>query len=1277
MKCVKRAGIFLLTAVITAETPVMPGYGAQSGTWEGTAPERLRPSRAYSASASVPSKATPSRPSGQKATSSVTATASTPSQTPEIVIAFEAVRPDPQELPSWYSKMKQSLFRTSRHYYFTDRYGQEQYRIYGYYEEESQARWYECDARGLVTNESQFVDLDWEDAYLAPFRWKSGEVGIGEIRRLWEQSCGPYEETGYPEVISGRKENYDGTDYEIWRIAQGEQEDRSYFYGVCENQGEKAGEERWYPCDAEGRVIEGELPEQYGIAAPYSEDVTAEEFEARYMSWTYWYFGVKEGKIPSGGSTLYVPCGLYKKYENKVGVGIRYLGSSGTDRLMYQAVYRFNNDYTLRDYNRDSGHSSWLNPTTEVDESCWYWTTNSRHVYTAQEFAQGYYQSYSESEGNQTIYFDYKPQYFRMKMQHTYGDWITSQAPSCVGTGMKKRSCTGCGASETQTLPASGHTWEAAHYTGAGNGTHYRRCTGQGCTASTDLRMNPYTIQFDGNGGSGSMEPQDHVYNTGKMLPSNEFSRPHYSFKEWNTQRDGSGTAYQEGQTVRNLTGAYEGKVILYAVWEPDSYQVTFDDGMNGQQNVVKNLKYTSILGPLPEFIRKGYTFKGFYTDPQQGERIEESRPVPSQDTTYYARWEANAYKLQLHTEKALCSQREKNVIFDQVTGELPIPVMEDYQFLGWFKKPYGGDGQERIMEGEKEPEADLRHCSGDVYTEDRDMDLYGYMKLRWQEHGSACSRRPGADGIFSSRDDNFYENGPDRQPGTRDDRRIHPGKDREFGSEDDFYLGEGGNMAYPAKDREFGTGDDYRDEKDGTNTRPGKDGILGTEDDMRVSNGLDRVPGNGDDWMDNSLAYPETNRRPGSDGVFGTVDDEIYWNGPDGVPGTKDDSLIHPGFDGEYGTKDDWTDNSPYYPETNRRPGADGEFGTADDEIYWNGPDQIPGTKDDSLIHPGLDGEYGTKDDWTDNSPYYPETNRRPGADGEFGTADDEIYWNGPDGMPGTEDDSLIYPGFDREYGTKDDWTDNSPYYPETNRRPGADGEFGTADDEIYWNGPDQIPGTGDDSLIFPGPDGEYGTEDDCIDNSDEKENTNRRPGSDGMFGTGDDEVWDNGPDKIPGTSDDKLWRPNGSGGGSGSSSGSGKPGRFETFAPGGPGNQLVKENRVQKPVSMGFVQPSSSANRSAPCPLPVQGKQSSAADVHFDKVKTFLKGHDAGRADRKNARESIQPFERLAEISPSAQLRSPSVWLLGAAAVILLLWGLLTYIIFKKTKENTNHEK
>ena len=38
--------------------------------------------------------------------------------------------------------------------------------------------------------------------------------------------------------------------------------------------------------------------------------------------------------------------------------------------------------------------------------------------------------------------------------------------------------------------------------------------------------------------------------------------------------------------------------------------------------------------------------------------------------------------------------------------------------------------------------------------------------------------------------------------------------------------------------------------------------------------------------------------------------------------------------------------------------------FGTEDDEVYWNGPDRIPGTEDDKKILPGPDGQYGTEDD-------------------------------------------------------------------------------------------------------------------------------------------------------------------------------------------------------------------------------------------------------------------------------------------------------------------------
>ncbi|MFR3755462.1 MAG: hypothetical protein ACLTW9_30140 [Enterocloster sp.] len=104
-------------------------------------------------------------------------------------------------------------------------------------------------------------------------------------------------------------------------------------------------------------------------------------------------------------------------------------------------------------------------------------------------------------------------------------------------------------------------------------------------------------------------------------------------------------------------------------------------------------------------------------------------------------------------------------------------------------------------------------------------------------------------------------------------------------------------------------------------------------------------IPGTADGWVAHSESYPSTNRRPGNDGIFGTRrGDEIWSNGPDCTPGTGDDVRIHPGLDGVYGTEMTGMDNQEFYPSTNVRPGADGEFWTEDDEIWFNGPDRIPG---------------------------------------------------------------------------------------------------------------------------------------------------------------------------------------------------------------------------------------------------------------------------------------------------------------------------------------------
>ena len=605
----------------------------------------------------------------------------------------------------------------------------------------------------------------------------------------------------------------------------------------------------------------------------------------------------------------------------------------------------------------------------------------------------------------------YGPAHWTMHLNvaHDYGPWTTASEPSCAVQGTQRRTCRDCGSVQTQSTSVLGHAFSDGYYMGANDGTYFKRCTRPGCDARTDVKYNPYTVVFDANGGSGNMNSQPFVYQTPVALFINQYTRAYHTFQGWNIQPDGGGAAYEDGQSVLNLTKIYGDTVTLYAQWLPNTYIITFADGMDGRQNEQKGLLYTGMLGTLPEFIRKGYTLLGFYTEPDGGTRITEETDVPHEDTTYHAHWSANEYRIMFHTKNAHCDIDGKVVTYDKPIGILPVPDLEDYAFLGWYAQPYGEEKTERIMYGEALPEPGQKIVPAYEYTVDRDMDAY--FTLVFRDLGDGTNKRPGKDGAIGTEDDNLYLNGTDGVAGTRDDRKIYEGEDGQYGTEDDFYLDDEGRKHFPGPDRTFGTEDDYRDDGNGWNTRPGPDCIFETQDDITVSNGWDRIPGTADDWMDNGETYPSTSRRPGNDGIFGTEDDEIWSNGPDGAPGTEDDVRIYPGLDGIYGTGDDWYDNQDFYSSTNVRPGPDGEFWTEDDEIWFNGPDSIPGNEDDLLLIPGPDGIYGTEDDCYDNRKEQEGTNIRPGKDGIFGTEDDELWLNGPDRIPGTEDDEKYVP--------------------------------------------------------------------------------------------------------------------------------------------------------------------------------------------------------------------------------------------------------------------------
>ncbi len=86
---------------------------------------------------------------------------------------------------------------------------------------------------------------------------------------------------------------------------------------------------------------------------------------------------------------------------------------------------------------------------------------------------------------------------------------------------------------------------------------------------------NTYTISFNANGGSGTVNSQSGImYSATVTLNKNQFKRDGYTFKGWSTSNNGK-SIYSDGQTVTGLTSTNNDTVTLYAVWEPNKYIVT------------------------------------------------------------------------------------------------------------------------------------------------------------------------------------------------------------------------------------------------------------------------------------------------------------------------------------------------------------------------------------------------------------------------------------------------------------------------------------------------------------------------------------------------------------------------------------------------------------------------------------------------------------------------------------------------------------------------------
>ena len=128
-----------------------------------------------------------------------------------------------------------------------------------------------------------------------------------------------------------------------------------------------------------------------------------------------------------------------------------------------------------------------------------------------------------------------------------------------------------------------------------------------------------YSISFDSNGAdSGEMESIEATYDEEYTLTTNAFTREGYTFTGWNTEADGSGTSYEDGATVSNLTTEDGDTVTLYAQWEEKEYYTIIFDGNGAQFGEIENMiayigEETSL--PTEGFQKIGYMLYGWSLD--------------------------------------------------------------------------------------------------------------------------------------------------------------------------------------------------------------------------------------------------------------------------------------------------------------------------------------------------------------------------------------------------------------------------------------------------------------------------------------------------------------------------------------------------------------------------------------------------------------------------------------------------------------------------------------
>ncbi len=225
----------------------------------------------------------------------------------------------------------------------------------------------------------------------------------------------------------------------------------------------------------------------------------------------------------------------------------------------------------------------------------------------------------------------------------------------------------------------STHTWDRASAT----------------TLQAHWTINNYTLTYDVNGGNAlSPDHKSVTYNTAYgELPTP--TRTGYTFGGWYTQAIG-------GDAVSSETIMGAADVTIHAHWTANIYTVQFDkqSGSGGTASV--NATYDSAMPSAEAPTRTGYTFGGYYSEPNGGGTqyydadmsSTHNWDINTNPSTLYAKWTVKQYTVNLDKQVGTGGTSSVTVNYDSAMPSATAPSRTGYTFKGYYSEQNGGGTQ-------------------------------------------------------------------------------------------------------------------------------------------------------------------------------------------------------------------------------------------------------------------------------------------------------------------------------------------------------------------------------------------------------------------------------------------------------------------------------------------------------------------------------------------------------------------------------------------------------